>query len=260
MIEHIFVQWQLDDARDRVEVAIRRASSQHRRLLVTLEPWTKANNWVDGGDHLLSEVVDGAYDEELKGLCREIGKSNSEVWIRWGHEMEDSLGRYPWARNDPARYIQAFRYVVRKCRALAPNALFVWSPKGERSLGAFYPGDEHVDIVGVSIYAMDAWEKSFYGKAKSATENLWEKYQRVYEYKKPIIVAELGVYGKSKYTEAWIEDLSNRIQYFPLIRAIVYFNDKEPHMWPLPYGAPNWKVSAPAFFESLHGASSETSN
>lgn len=259
-IEHIFVQWQLGDARYRVGNAMRHAASRDRRLMITLEPWTKALNWVDGADHLLNEVVAGLFDEELKTVCAEIGNSQNEVWIRWGHEMEDPIGRYPWAQNDPAGYIQAFQYVVQTCRAVAPNALFVWSPKGEEPLHSFYPGDDYVDLVGISVYGMEAWEIAYYGKTISAMENVWEKYQRVSKYNKPIVVAELGIAGDSSYTRAWIAELSEKIWAFPLVRAIVYFNDKEPHLWPEPYGAPDWRVSAPAFFASVLGSSSAKSN
>ncbi len=252
-IEHIFVQWQLGNARHRVGTAMRHAASRDRHLMVTLEPWTRAINWVEGADRLLNEVVAGVFDQELNAVCTEIGSSKKEVWVRWGHEMEDPVGRYPWAQNDPAGYIQAFRYVVQKCRALAPNALFVWSPKGESTLHAFYPGDDYVDLVGMSVYGMKAWEIAYYGKTRSATENVWEKYQRVSKYNKPIVVAELGISGDSIYTKAWIAELSTKISAFPLIRAIVYFNDKEPHLWPEPYGAPDWRVSAPAFFASPLG-------
>jgi len=259
-VEHIFVQWQLGDAWHRVRNAMGVAAERDRRLMVTLEPWTKATNWVDGAERLLNEVVDGAFDEEINAVCAEIGNNKNEVWIRWGHEMEDPVGRYPWAQNDPAAYIRAFRHFVQKCRILAPNALYVWSPKGERALHAYYPGDDYVNLVGISVYGMKSWEIAYYGKTRSATENVWEKYERVSKYKKPIVMAELGIYGDTAYIQAWISELSKKIEAFPLIQAIVYFNDQEPHLWPDPYGAPDWRVSASAFFASPLGSSSATSN
>ena len=259
-IEHVFVQWQLADVRRRVATALRHASSRNRRLLITLEPWTKAINWVDGADRLFVEVMAGAFDDQLNAVCGEIGRGKNQVWIRWGHEMEDAIHRYPWARNDPSGYIRAYRHVVHKCRALAPNALFVWSPKGERGLDAFYPGDEFVDLIGISIFGMEAWEVSYYGKTRSATENVWEKYQRVSKYNKPIVVAELGISGAPSYTREWIAEFSRKIRAFSLVRAVVYFNDREPHVWPEPYGAPDWRVSAPAFFSSSLSSGGITTN
>ena len=258
-IEHKFVPWQVDDAGDRVKAALRQASNQGRRLLLTLEPFTKAINWRDGADQLFGQVVAGAYDDQIHAICKEIGKSEAEVWVRWGHEMETPIERYPWAQNDPAAYVNAFRHVVQKCRSSASNALYVWSPKGERGLEAFCPGDEFVDLVGFSVYGMQAWETYYYGKPRSAIENIWEKYNRVSRYNKPIIVAELGVYGDNKYSKGWVENLQQKIEYLPLVKAVVYFNDKEPHVWPQPYGAPDWRVYAPLLFAALRETSVVTS-
>lgn len=107
-----------------------------------------------------------------------------------------------------------------------------------------------MNLIGISIFGMEAWEVSYYGKTRSATENVWEKYQRVSKYNKPIVVAELGISGAPSYTREWIAEFSRKIRAFSLVRAVVYFNDREPHVWPEPYGSPDWRVSAPAFFSS----------
>lgn len=106
---------------------------------------------------------------------------------------------------------------------------------------------------------MQAWETYYYGKPRSAIENIWEKYNRVSRYNKPIIVAELGLYGDNKYSKGWVENLQQKIEYLPLVKAVVYFNDKEPHVWPQPYGAPDWRVYAPLLFAALRETSVVTS-
>jgi cellulose synthase (UDP-forming) len=250
-VDHTFVQWQLSDAQQRVEVALRHAAQHNRRPMITVEPWTKAVNWIDGADRLFDEIVGGQYDQEISGVCGAIGTSKSQIWIRWGQEMEESTQRYPWARNDAEGYIRAFRYFVQKCRMLAPNALFMWSPKGENSLDRYYPGDDVVDVVGISVYGMEAWEIAYYGNPRSAIENVLEKYQRVSKYKKPVVIAEFGIYGDETYIHTWMAELSGKIWAFPLMRAIVYFNDKEPYNWgKKPYASADWRVGASVFFSS----------
>ena len=60
---------------------------------------------------------------------------------------------------------------------------------------------------------------------------------------KPVIIAELGVSGSSVYVERWLLDLKKQAQALPLLRAMVYFNDKEPHTWGKKYGSPDWRLT-----------------
>ena len=140
-IDHIFVHWNVFN-RQILSDASRRASSRNRILMVTVEPFTYALNWRDGGEELLSKITAGDYDDSIEDVCGSLGKAGAPVLLRWGHEMDDRSGRYPWARNDPDGYIKAFRHFVHECRIHAPTAKFVWSPKGKRHVEQFYPGDD----------------------------------------------------------------------------------------------------------------------
>jgi hypothetical protein len=137
-IEHVFVYWQELDTRMLAE-KISLAGETGRTLMVTVEPYTKAANWRDGGERLFADIAAGKFDGEIESSCKAIASFSGEYWIRWGHEMEDATPRYPWARSDPRGYVMAYRKFVDKCRKIAPRARFVWSPKGERGLEAYYP-------------------------------------------------------------------------------------------------------------------------
>jgi cellulose synthase (UDP-forming) len=246
-IEHIFVEWQVDTSR--LRLASRQARERNRQLMLTVEPWPwwrwqSANSTGDKRD-LFAEIMAGHYDTELRTVCREIGAMEGSVLVRWGHEME--RGRYPWAGTDGPAYIQAFRYFVDKCRVLAPNALFVWSPKGEEGAESYYPGDAYVDYVGLSIYAAQEFEIARYGKSRSAIESLSEQYARVSATNKPVMIAELGVAGDKQYMHDWLMELSDNVAAFPLLCAIVYFNEKEPY--PLTLGSPDWRLGMEYFLE-----------
>ena len=250
-IEHVFVYWQ---AIDRVMLAdkIRLARRNGRTLMVTVEPYTKAANWRDGGERLFADIVAGRFDDQIRSSCEEIASFPGEQWIRWGHEMEDTGDRYPWARNDPRGYVSAFRKFVDSCRTIAPRAHFIWSPKGERGLEAFYPGDEYVDMVGLSVWGLEKWDRNWYGRARGFAETFRDKYHRVEKFEKPVIIAELGVAGRQAYRRAWLSEIlasSERGGDFPLLAGVVYFNDKEPYHWPNGYGSPDWRLSVATLAE-----------
>jgi beta-mannanase len=134
-IEHVFVYWQALDKR-MLTSKMRLAQEKGRKLMVTVEPYTRAPNWRDGGERLFSDILAGRFDPEIASVCGMIAGFRGEQWIRWGHEMEDPTYRYPWARNDARGYVEAYRKFVDTCRNIAPRERFDWSPKGERGLEA----------------------------------------------------------------------------------------------------------------------------
>jgi endoglucanase len=251
-IEHIFVYWQAMDMRDfRKRLAY--AQSRNRTMMVTVEPYTKAANWRDGGEHLFSDIVNGKFRKEINRVCTELGKFDGSVIVRWGHEMEDPTGRYPWARHDNKGFKAAFRHFVTSCREMAPNASFVWSPKGEKNLADYYPGDAWVDYVGVSLWGLQAMDNDFFGGGRDFRATFAAKYKRVARFGKPVIIAELGVSGDGDYRKRWFADLYETVassRAFERLRAVVYFNDKEPHHWPMGYGSPDWRIASGWFAEA----------
>ena len=247
-IEHVFVYWQAIDKR-MLTAKRRLAEKQRRTLMVTVEPYTKAADWRAGGHRLFSDILTGGYDGQIRNVCGAIADFPGQVWLRWGHEMEDPTDRYPWARRDTRGYIAAYRYFVDACRQLAPRVRFVWSPKGERNLAGYYPGDAWVDMVGVAVWGTDRSDRDWYGKLRSFSEAFAEKYGRVKRFGKPVIIAELGVAGQRDYRDRWLSEIRTVAMgggsKFPLLAGLVYFNDKEPHRWPGGHGAPDWRVTPP---------------
>src|SRR5690606_1891354 len=137
-----------------------------------------ASNWRSGGDRLFRDILKGAFDREIAAVCGEVATAGPGTMVRWGHEMEQPQARYPWARKDPEGYKSAYRYFVERCRAEAPRAQFMWSPKGEANLAGFYPGDAWVDLVGLSVYGLQKWDHKFHKRDRSFAEVMAEKYRR----------------------------------------------------------------------------------
>ncbi|WP_210204476.1 glycoside hydrolase family 26 protein [Phyllobacterium phragmitis] len=257
-IEHVFIYWQAID-RPMLENKMRLAREKGRILMVTVEPYTKAVNWRDGGDRLFADIQRGAFDPQIAATCGAVSEFPGDLWIRWGHEMEDPTGRYPWARHDSRGYVAAYRKFVDTCRKIAPGARFMWSPKGERGLAAYYPGNDHVDMIGVSLWGLEKWDRDQHGRPRGFAETFDEKYRRIERFGKPIVIAELGTSGGEEYRRNWMSEISGlsaKRGLFPLLDGIVYFNDKEPHHWPQGYGSPDWRVPVSVFGDGLPVAAS----
>jgi cellulose synthase (UDP-forming) len=241
-VEHIFLHWQ-DFRAAQYRSLAQYAAARHRQLMVTIEPWTRAKNWTDGGEQLLKEVIAGNFDPEIKAICLALGATAGPVLVRWGHEMEDDSGRYPWANREPKEYIAAYQHFVDQCRKFAPEANFIWSPQGKHSLALYYPGDGYVDFVGISLYALQAWDIDHFGKDLRPSEVLGPLYARVEKFEKLIIIPELGVAGDYSYRKQWLGSTSELAEKFDKLFAVIYFNSHETGAWPAPYGSPDWRIT-----------------
>jgi hypothetical protein len=144
---------------------------QHAALMLTLEP--------NGG---LSTVTDAAV-AELAGRLAGYNREGVPIFLRFAHEMNGSW--YPWSQQ-PSAYIATFRKVAVAVHRSAPATAMVWTPNygggypftgghdaavpgtpdfkaldtngdgvltmADDPYGPYYPGDDAVDWVGMSLY------------------------------------------------------------------------------------------------------------
>jgi endoglucanase len=244
-IDHIFVSWLSPDLSDVFSSFFDNAKKRNRWLMITVEPHAVQGR----GSELLNDVVSGAYDPNIDSVCRSIGSLNPSVLVRWGHEMETTDARYPWSGANAENYKAAYRHFARRCRANAPNVYLVWSPKGAPELAKYYPGRSFVDLVGLSLYALPAYDLDHFGRIMTFRDAFIPKYNRVVAFDTPVMIAEMGISGDPKYQADWMADFFRSIQNFPLLRTVVYFNAKDnPGAWADKYGIPNWTID-PTIFE-----------
>lgn len=227
-IDHIFLDWNASPLLTRKGVDL--AARHKRALMVTLEPFPRLPQ---PSAALVSDVLGGAYDDALRAHCSVLGGASGTVYLRFAHEMDLANNRYPWSGLEPADYIAIYRHAVNLCRKVAPRIVSVWSPVGNAGLNRYYPGGDMVDFVGLSLFGLQPWEEITYGRSRQFSEALTEKYQLLSIYGKPVTIAEFGVCGGSRYRTQWLaEAIRQGAGEFPLLRSIIYFNDREPYRWP----------------------------
>lgn len=127
-----------------------------------------------GSAVLLTDIAAGVYDAHIDQMLAGMAAyTNGEVICRWGHEMNGNFNVWSAAWTganagctDPSQYIAAWRYVVTKGRAQAPNVKWFFCANGG-DVGAFpmesyYPGDSYVDIIGFDAYnTYSSWGTPF---------------------------------------------------------------------------------------------------
>ena len=240
-IEHIFLPWE-DVALETLFDAGAYAAARGRVLLVTLEPWTWVRSDRNTPDYLRRGLLSGRFDANVRAVCGVLGALDVPVTLRWGHEMEHAPGPFIWAGWPPEDYIAAFRRVTTLCREVAPEIAVMWSPLGEAGMEAYWPGDAHVDLIGLTVFGLQAGDRLWHGGDRSFAEILAPRYERAAQFDRPVVVAELGYSGDADYVAAWDDEVRQMGETFPDLVGVVYFNVPEVYPWPDGLGLPDWRV------------------
>jgi cellulose synthase/poly-beta-1,6-N-acetylglucosamine synthase-like glycosyltransferase len=220
-VEHWYIRQDDPPALSRALVSAR----NRRTPLVTIEPFPSPGQT----EPVLDLIAAGAKDEDLRALARVVVASRPQVvLVRWGHEMDIS-GLYPWGANAPEIYQAAYRHIVEVFRTEgATNVRWVWSPAGHAGAADFYPGDDVVDYVGLTVLGDEGWDATSGLPPQSFAQLLGPRYNRVAGFGKPIMIAELAVSGSTERQGAWLADAVRSLDEFPQLRCLVYFYDRNP--------------------------------
>lgn len=241
VIEHLFLPWEdvyLPSLNDADQYALER----NRALLVTVEPWTWSRSERNTAQYLRRGIARGEYDPNMAAICDVLATLKSPVTLRFAHEMDDTSGQFIWAGWKPKDYISAYRRMIDLCRAHAPNITVMWSPLGEPNMADYYPGDEYVDLVGLSVFGLQAWDQAKFGHDRTFDEIFAPRYERAAKFGKPVVVAELGYVGSADYVEMWKKSVRVEKKEYPSLVGVVYFNQHEVYPWPENFGAPDWRM------------------
>ncbi|WP_242929316.1 hypothetical protein [Pontibacter vulgaris] len=244
-VEHLFADWgSLQDGRFQKEFEA--AVARKHEVIVTMEPWREKN--MEKNPQVLQHTLAGKYDNELKQLYDIISNTDQTIYLRWAHEMEIPITRYPWQSQDPETYIKAYRYVANFIKKPAPNIRFVWGPAGDRGSLEWWPGDDVVDYISIAIYGLPDKNITDHNQQETFSTIFSRKYYRMRFVNKPLFITEFGVKGPEKYKKAWLEDAAQTININPQVKGVCYFNI---HDSPKAWGEiqpPDWSVS-PATFQ-----------
>lgn len=239
-IEHLFLPWE-DVFLPSLAEAETYTKARNRSVLVTIEPWTWSRDERNSPRTLQNGIADGTYDNTMRTVCAALATVDVPMTIRWAQEMDDASGQFIWAGWTPQTYIDAYRQMIDVCRIAAPKAKFMWSPLGTEAMADYYPGDDYVDVVGLSVFSLEPWEEATLGGAQSFDDIFAPRYQRALQFNKPILIAELGYVGDIAHVTEWDDAVRTSGAKYPELDAVVYFNQQEVYPWPDGFGLPNWR-------------------
>ncbi len=197
-----------------------RAQAQRGRLVqIAWEP--------QGG---LAQVQDDAY---LNQWARDASRCGTGVFLRFAGEMNGGWTR--WGR-DPSAYRRAFRLVHSVVARQASNVALVWAPNAVPASGvdAYYPGDDAVDWVGISLYLVRFYDDNLKRPAwRDAPEGFIDPFYAKYAARKPLCLVECGITRRSRvegadadpFAAARIADLFDALRVrYPRLKMACWFD------------------------------------
>ncbi|OXM86116.1 stalk domain-containing protein [Paenibacillus rigui] len=179
----------------------------------------------------LDSVQDDAY---LREWARAAKASGIPIFLRYASEMN---GNWVVWHGDPQKYIEKFRLVHDVMAEEAPNVAMVWSPGDvpAYSMDVYYPGDDYVDWVGVSLYT-EPYENGDPAQANMQATTPIERLDylyKTYSDRKPLMISETAVshyahIPQESFTEYGLLNLHRLYEVMPLkyprLKSITYFN------------------------------------
>jgi len=240
-LEILFLDWNDIKAKPQLQAFLTRAKEKQRLPLLTLEPFHDRAAGRSSAD-LMEDVINGHHDKAIAYISQTLATHPGPVLLRFGHEM-DITGQYPWGFKSPSNYIKLYQTVFQKFALQRPNNLqWIWSPAGRPGADRFWPGNDYVNLIGISIYASRAWTQD--RSLQSFSQQLEQKRWLQQRYGRPLLLAEVGVSGSAAEQKRWIEEALASLSRFPEVCGLVYFQAPQPAWMPLPTGPENWQLKA----------------
>ena len=213
--------------------------------LVGIMPWSSLRQGEPEPVYTMDRILSGGFDLELAACADEARELGFPIMMEFGPEVNGSW--FPcngaWNGRDgdtyceagrpdgPGRFRDAFRRVIEIFRARgADNVTWVFhiaaaaAPQEPwNSAAYYYPGDEWIDWIGVSVYGMPDDN----GEIKSFEEIIKHIYPGMSALSdtKPLAVLELGA-PECPAKAGWITDAYGSITSgkYPRIRAAAWWN------------------------------------
>lgn len=132
--------------------------------IVRMGVWkTNGNNLADAGPYTMSNIIIGQFDKTLRNWANEAKAIDIPILVDFGYEANNN--QFPWSKQGPQMYINAYRHVVTLFREQnASNVFFVYHPdlgSNPDNMKKWYPGDNYIDWILVSAYGENGKKGTF---------------------------------------------------------------------------------------------------
>jgi len=195
---------------------------------------TLQTDWNTNGN-LIYRILDGEYDEFLANYAQTIKEFDHPVLFRLCNEMNGDWCPYSGynTSRDAEIYREFYKYVYKFFReAEADNVIWIWNPNSMsfpnfkwNDAYLYYPGDEYVDIIGMTAYNTGTYYAT-HGETWNTFEELYDPMYQQYNkhFGQPFMITEFASAGMGGDKAQWIIDMFNKIERYDRIKVAVWWD------------------------------------
>lgn len=214
-----------------MEISAILKNAEQRGKIVEL---TLQTNWQDGGN-MVYDVLQGRYDNFLNRYAKVVAQFSHPVMLRLGNEMNGDWCPYSSfnTSRDTVVFKEFYKYIFEIFKKNgAKNVMWVWNPNGQSFPNykwnedvMYYPGDEYVDIIGLTAYNTG----TYYYSHGERWQGFNELYRPIYDryctlFNQPFMITEFSCASHGGDKNAWIRDAFASIKNYQRIRAAVWWD------------------------------------
>ncbi|MEL7656676.1 MAG: glycosyl hydrolase, partial [Bacillota bacterium] len=212
-----------------LENRLKSTYAQNKTLELTLQTsWTNA-----GEGNMVYDVLNGEYDEFLKNYAKTVSDFDHPVLFRLGNEMNGDWCPYSSynTSKDTVIFKEFYRYVHKIFDgAGADNVIWVWNPNGKsfpdfqwNDAVMYYPGDEYVDIIGLTAYNTGTYYTGENWTEFSALyDPIYEEYTKLYQ--QPMMITEFASSSVGGDKNQWIKNMFTQIGNYENIKIAIWWD------------------------------------
>ncbi|SDL46186.1 Glycosyltransferase, catalytic subunit of cellulose synthase and poly-beta-1,6-N-acetylglucosamine synthase [Salinimicrobium catena] len=260
----LYLPWTDESIKEFPHQLMQSVYARNKIPMITWEPWASTLAANDSVQELQNEkkifkhILDGKFDNYIREFAQILKSQEKPVFLRFAHEFDNP--QYPWSSaggNTPEEFKAAWKHVYRLIKEEeAHKVILVWNPWKPDTMQKYYPGDEYVDWIGITLL-----DYSPLGNIKNLNFN--ELYlpfkEKLYWFtRKPVMLAEFGSLKSGASQQKWLQAAVDTInQQHEEISALVFFNsalDKN-----IPSGTSagqknlDWSIESWEFLDNKYG-------
>lgn len=203
---------------------------KHNKILeLTLQTtWTG-----EGKSNMVYDVLNGEYDTFLKDYAKTLSDFKHPVLFRLGNEMNGDWCPYSsyHTSKDTLVFKEFYKYIYHIFEtAKADNVIWVWNPNGKsypdfqwNDAVMYYPGDEYVDIVGLTAYNTGTYyTDESWTEFADLYDVLYDDYIRLYN--KPMMITEFASSSVGGDKNEWVKDMFSHIYKYDNIKVAIWWD------------------------------------
>lgn len=187
-------------------------------------------------DEKTLDILNGKYDSVFEEYAEGFKRFGMPVLFRLNNEMNGDWVSYSSYHmgKDPELYVEAYRYIhdFFEDRGVE-NLIYVFNPNEKsfpdfsyNSYLAYYPGDEYVDVVGLTAYNTgNYYEGEVWRSFDEAYRELYEDYSKRFE--QPLIITEFSSASAGGDKAKWFSDMFESIKDCDRIKLAVFWNSTD---------------------------------